>query len=275
MLRPIGLDLSRSNRHRHHIMKAFVVAAAIANANRQWTDERDARIASKTVTFVEVISAHGLAGDRVEWVDVRVAQRSQFMRQLFIKLRRPLHQPSEDLLWTQDAHASDNETTLHTVLWPATVSGCGGIRTNSMELRSRPSTADSVITTVPPSTPIPPHVPIRMKTGSLHLAWYINLIISCSRMPTDGAPIPWLTHNTGPTYADGHEQQKFPIYTQTYSWFGGLNVRANTISGFICAATKIARTDWPKMRISLNATYLIHRIAIRECTDIGQLGAGW
>lgn len=74
--------------------------------------------------------------------------------------------------------------------------------TNSKVVRNRPSIASSVITTVPPSTPIPPQVPRRMKIGSLHLAWYINLIISCSNIPTDGTPMPWLTHNTGPTYDD-------------------------------------------------------------------------
>lgn len=71
--------------------------------------------------------------------------------------------------------------------------------TSSKVLRNRPSIASSVMMTVPPSTPIPPHVPIRMKIGSLHLAWYINLIISCNNIPTEGTPMPWLTHNTGPT----------------------------------------------------------------------------
>lgn len=73
---------------------------------------------------------------------------------------------------------------------------------SSKVFRNRPSMASSVMTTVPPSTPMPPHVPIRMKMGSLHFAWYINLIISCSNMPTEGVPIPWLTHSTGPTYID-------------------------------------------------------------------------
>lgn len=73
------------------------------------------------------------------------------------------------------------------------------VHTSSKVLRNRPSIASSVMITVPPSTPIPPHVPIRMKIGSLHLAWYINLIISCNNIPTEGTPMPWLTHNTGPT----------------------------------------------------------------------------
>lgn len=77
---------------------------------------------------------------------------------------------------------------------------CPIILTNSYVLRNRPSTASSVMTTVPPSTPMPPHVPIRMNTGSLHFAWYINLIISCNRMPTDGTPMPWLIDSTGPTW---------------------------------------------------------------------------
>ena len=65
--------------------------------------------------------------------------------------------------------------------------------------RRRPSTASSVITTVPPSRPRPPQVPIRKKMGSSAPACHISLINSCSKMDREGTPIPWDTLKTGPT----------------------------------------------------------------------------
>lgn len=55
---------------------------------------------------------------------------------------------------------------------------------------SIPFNASVVTTTVPGFKPNPPQVPSLKKYGSLTLAWYINLMSSCKRMPIDGMPIP-------------------------------------------------------------------------------------
>lgn len=106
--------------------------------------------------------------------------------------------------------------------------------------RSWPSTASSVMTVVPPSTPMPPHVPIRMKIGSLQRAWYISLIISCKRMPSDGTPIPWLMDKTGPTCDDD------VVYIFKFNLFV----------------------------LFFMTTYLVHWISIGKCADILELSAG-
>lgn len=129
--------------------------------------------------------------------------------------------------------------------------------TNSNVLRNKPSIASSVMMTVPPSTPIPPHVPIRIKIGSLHLAWYINLIISCNNMPTEGTPIPWLTHNTGPTWCKWIDA----IYLLMFPF--------EEMHHFEYVLYYLFR-----FKIEL-WTNLVHWISIRKCANIWQLCARW
>ena len=125
---------------------------------------------------------------------IRSRKRFQFMRQLYIELCWSLNQiPQNRLEYAKQVKLSASRIIRDVII----ILLINYRLTSSRNGLIIPSTASSVITNCPPSNPIPPHVPRRKKTGSLTRAWYINLITSWRRIPTDGMPIPCYFKGSG------------------------------------------------------------------------------